>query len=66
MPEMNGAELSKHLQSIHPHLKRLFMSGYTSDVIADHGVLDDDLCFIQKPFSTKDLAAKVRDVLDRG
>jgi PAS domain S-box-containing protein len=63
MPDMNGAELSKQVESIHPHLKRLFMSGYTADVIAEHGLVDDDVCFIQKPFSTKDLAAKVREAL---
>jgi len=40
------------------------MSGYTADVIAHHGVLDDGVYFIQKPFSMKDLAIKVREVLE--
>jgi DNA-binding response OmpR family regulator len=40
------------------------MSGYTADVIAHHGVLDDGVYFIQKPFSMKDLANKVREVLE--
>ena len=47
-----------------PYLKRLFMSGYAIDVIAHHGVIDEGVHFIQKPFSIKDLAAKVRKVLD--
>jgi signal transduction histidine kinase/ActR/RegA family two-component response regulator len=68
MPEMNGRDLAGNLLSIYPDLKRLFMSGYTADVIAHHGVLDAGVCFIQKPFSLKDLAAKLRQVLgkDRG
>ena len=41
------------------------MSGYTADVIAHHGVLDEGVHFIQKPFSMKDLAAKVREALER-
>lgn len=65
MPEMNGGELSKHLQAIHPHVKRLFMSGYSYDVIAHHGAPDDGVCSIQKPFSNKELAANVREALDQ-
>lgn len=65
MPELNGRELAKNLLSLYPGLKRLFMSGYTSDVIAHHGVLDEGVHFIQKPFSLEALAAKVRDALDR-
>jgi PAS domain S-box-containing protein len=64
MPEMNGRDLAEKLLSLYPHVKRLFMSGYTSDVIAHHGVLDAGVHFIQKPFSVTDLAAKVREVLD--
>jgi hypothetical protein len=45
-------------------MKVLFMSGYTSDLIAKHGVLHDDETFIQKPFSLEVLAKKVRQVLD--
>jgi CheY-like chemotaxis protein len=63
MPEMNGRDLAKHLLSLYPQLKRLFMSGFTANVIAHHGVLDEGVSFIQKPFSSADLAAKVRDVL---
>ena len=64
MPEMNGRDLAEKLQSLYPRLKYLFMSGYTADVIAHHGVLDEGVAFIQKPFSRQELAAKVRKVLD--
>ena len=64
MPEMNGKELADTLRSRNPQLRSLFMSGYTADVIAQHGVLDEGVSFIQKPFSLPDLAAKVREVLD--
>jgi DNA-binding NtrC family response regulator len=60
MPEMNGRDLAKKLLSLYPGLKRLFMSGYTADIIAHHGVLDDKVQFIQKPFSLDALAARVR------
>jgi len=64
MPEMNGRDLAKNLLSLYPDLKRLFMSGYTANVIAHHGVLDEGVQFIHKPFSKQDLAIKVRKVLD--
>jgi PAS domain S-box-containing protein len=64
MPEMNGRDLAKNLLSIHPQIKRLFMSGYTADVIAHHGVLDAGFHFIHKPFSLKEMADKVRETLD--
>jgi PAS domain S-box-containing protein len=66
MPGMNGRELARNLLSIRPHLKRLFMSGYTAEVIAHHGVLDEGVHFIQKPFSIEDLAARVRETLADG
>ncbi len=65
MPEMNGRDLARNLQFLNPILKSLFMSGYTANVIAHHGVLDEGVCFIQKPFSRQDLALKVRGVLDK-
>jgi len=64
MPEMNGRELAGNLLSHYPDLKRLFMSGYTANVIAHHGVLDEGVYFIQKPFSKKDLGGKLREVLE--
>jgi len=63
MPEMNGRDLVKNLLSIYPNLNRLFMSGYTADVIVHHGVLDEGVNFISKPFSKRDLAQKVREIL---
>ncbi|MEN6507335.1 MAG: PAS domain S-box protein [Smithella sp.] len=65
MPEMNGRDLAKRILSLYPNIKRLFMSGYTDNMIAHHGVLDEGVCFIQKPFSRKDLTTKVREVLDQ-
>ncbi len=65
MPEMNGRELSEQLQSLFPDLKCIFMSGYTANTIAHHGVLDEGVHFVQKPFSKNDLATIVRKVLDR-
>lgn len=64
MREMNGRELSKTLLSAHPRMRRLFMSGYTADVIAHDGAVDDAVRFIQKPFSRSDLAAEVRSAVD--
>ncbi len=65
MPEMNGWELAELLRVIRPNLKCLYMSGYTADAIAHGGILDEGVNFIQKPFRSDDLAAKVRQVLGR-
>ncbi|MHB9098297.1 MAG: PAS domain S-box protein [Syntrophales bacterium] len=62
---MNGRELSERIRAIKPDLKCLFMSGYTANVIAHRGVLDHGVQFIQKPFSIKDFAAKVREALEQ-
>ncbi|WP_320042136.1 PAS domain S-box protein [uncultured Desulfobacter sp.] len=64
MPVMNGRELAKQLKSSRPDLKQLYMSGYTADIIAHHGVLEDGIHFIQKPFSIRELASKVRQVIE--
>jgi len=64
MPEMNGRDLVDNLHIFCPNLKSIFMSGYTSDVISNHGILEEGVNFIQKPYSFTDLAAKVREVLD--
>jgi DNA-binding response OmpR family regulator len=63
MPEMNGCDLSNKLRITSPNLKTLFMSGYTSDIISRHGVLDDGGDFIQKPFSLKALMESVHNLL---
>jgi len=64
MPGMNGRELARNLATLCPGIRCLFMSGYTANAIAHHGVLDEGVHFISKPFSLPDLAAKVREVLD--
>lgn len=63
MPEMNGKELATRIQSIQPEIKCLFMSGYTADIIAHKGVLEEGLNFITKPFSTQALAKQIREVM---
>jgi two-component system, cell cycle sensor histidine kinase and response regulator CckA len=64
MPKMNGGELYKKLLDLKPGLKALFMSGYTEDAIAHHGVLDKGTHFLQKPFTIQALAKAVRKALD--
>jgi two-component system, cell cycle sensor histidine kinase and response regulator CckA len=65
IPGMNGKELAEKLMASYPHFGCIYMSGYTADTIAHRGVLDEGLNFLQKPFSTKDLAVKVRMALDQ-
>ncbi|OPZ60319.1 MAG: Blue-light-activated protein [Deltaproteobacteria bacterium ADurb.Bin510] len=64
MPGINGRELARGIQTDQPGLRHLFMSGYTANVIAQHGVLDAGENFIQKPFSLQELASKVRQTLE--
>ena len=64
MPEMSGPELSRRLARVCPSARVLFMSGYTGETIARHGVLEPGIAFLQKPFTPADLARKVREVLD--
>jgi PAS domain S-box-containing protein len=63
MPEMNGKDLLARLSKNRPGLRALFMSGYTANVIAHRGVLDEGIEFLQKPFRAVDFAARVRQVL---
>jgi len=63
MPEMNGPDLIKKLRYLYPNLKWLYMSGYTSSVIAQWGVLEERVHFIQKPFSMNELSEKIREAL---
>ena len=63
MPRMNGKELANRLHDFYPEMKVLFISGYTSNVIAHRGVLDKGINFIKKPFSLSDLAVKLSEVL---
>lgn len=64
MPEMNGRELREQLRETHPDLRCVFMSGYTADIIAQRGVLDRGIHFLQKPFSLLQLARKMREALE--
>ncbi|MCE5272241.1 PAS domain S-box protein [bacterium] len=64
MPDMNGRDLSQRILELKPGMKCLFTSGYTANVIAHHGVLDQGVNFIQKPFAVNDLARKIRETLD--
>jgi PAS domain S-box-containing protein len=64
MPEMKGQALANELSALNPQLRCLFMSGYPGNVIADRGIMDERVNFIQKPFSIPVLGAKVREVLD--
>ena len=64
MPEMTGCELAENLKSLHTKIKCLFMSGYPGNVIANHGILEKGINFIQKPFSKQELASRVRETLD--
>ena len=64
MPKMNGLDLAKKLLALYPGMKCLFMSGYTSSVLASNGVMSEGLNYIQKPFLMQDFSSKVREVLD--
>jgi len=63
MPEMNGKDLYTKAQEIYPQIKVLYMSGYTHNLINDIKENNSELTFIQKPFSTKNLAAKINELL---
>jgi DNA-binding NtrC family response regulator len=64
MPELNGVEVAKAVTARRPHLPVIFMSGYTEETIAYHGVQTDVHVFMAKPFMTDELLRKVREVLD--
>ncbi len=66
MPRMGGRELSEILQSSHPSMKQIFMSGYTDDAIVRYGIRDAGVMFLQKPFTMTVLAKRVREVLATG
>ena len=65
MPGASGRELAKRLALRQPNMRVLYISGYTFNVIAQGGLLEDGVAFLQKPFTPSTLAEKVREVLDR-
>jgi PAS domain S-box-containing protein len=65
MPTMNGRQLYTALAEKHPTLKVVYMSGYSEEVISHHGILDDGVSFIQKPFTSEKLLVKIRQVLTK-
>ena len=63
MPNMSGAELAEELRRTLPGIKVVFISGYTENAISQHGVLEEGVAFLAKPFSREALAKKLRDIL---
>ncbi len=65
MPKMNGRELYEEISKEHSKLKVIYMSGYPHNVVAPHGIMEEEIDFLQKPFSVEELTDKVRKVLNR-
>jgi FixJ family two-component response regulator len=65
MPGMNGRDLHDRLSGIRPGLRVLYMSGYTGNIIIDHGISGEEINFLEKPFTATGLATKIRAILDR-
>lgn len=65
MPQMSGRELAERLLAVHPDLKVLYVSGYTDDVVARHGLLEPGVALLPKPFTPDGLGRRVRAILDR-
>jgi PAS domain S-box-containing protein len=64
MPQMNGKQLYQKIKKVHPHCRSVYISGYTANVIATRGILEDGVAFLAKPFTIQELAAKVRAALN--
>jgi DNA-binding NtrC family response regulator len=65
MPQMSGPDVASKVAALRPGIRVLFMSGYTDDAVVHHGVLTQEMPFIQKPFSPNALRKKIREVLGR-
>jgi DNA-binding response OmpR family regulator len=66
LPDINGRSLSDRIHTERPGVRTLFISGYTSNVISHHGVLDEGVELLEKPFTRQQLLGRVREILDRG
>lgn len=66
MPEMDGRTLAEELQKRFSQLKVIFTSGYTSDLIARHGIIEEGLTFVSKPYNKESLGGKIQEVLSEG
>jgi DNA-binding response OmpR family regulator len=66
MPDMTGKQVADQLVSMRPGMKVLYISGYSGDVLARHGVLDSDVAYLSKPFTPVTLSARVREILGSG
>jgi two-component system, cell cycle sensor histidine kinase and response regulator CckA len=63
MPDLSGRDLAERLTEVRPDVKVIFMSGYTDDAVVRHGILQEGIAYLQKPFTPRSLSAKVRSVL---
>ncbi len=64
MPKMNGRQLAEEITRFNPDMATLYISGYTADVIAQHGAIEEGTHFLQKPFNLTNLSEKMREVLN--
>ena len=65
MPKKNGREACEEIHRIDPHIKVVFTSGYTKDIVLNKGIVEKEFDFIAKPLSLNKLLQKVREVLDK-
>ncbi|EKD27274.1 MAG: multi-sensor hybrid histidine kinase [uncultured bacterium] len=63
MPEMNGKELYTKIHNLYPHIRALFMSGYSDDILSKEGILKEGINYISKPFQVKTLESKIMEAL---
>jgi two-component system, cell cycle sensor histidine kinase and response regulator CckA len=64
MPQLSGPEVAARVRLSHPETRVLYMSGYTDDVMAEHGIVTEVQDYLPKPFTAEDLLQRVRERLD--